>query len=290
MAMIDEFISGGEALEMLAGDAVSSIMVLGGPDSGKTSLVEALADFISMKGAAGIVDLDMGQSHIGPPTTVAWGIVDGGFRGWGDIKTEDFYFTGTLSPPGSLLPVLAGAGVITGLARKRCAKVIMDTGGLVDERIGRALKHHKIDILGPDLIIALQREDELEHILAPFRFNTLPKILDLRPPEAVTLKTVSARSGYRTDVFRSYFEGAKIIKFDMASTGLRFTRPYDNEGDLRGRIVSLRDRRNVDLSLGVLEDMDRERQRALIRTPLKKRDEVACMIIGYACLGPEVFF
>lgn len=49
------------------------VLVLGAADSGKTSLVEALARTECRAGKpVCVIDSDVGQSHIGPPTTVAW--------------------------------------------------------------------------------------------------------------------------------------------------------------------------------------------------------------------------
>ena len=51
-------------------------LVLGSADTGKTALVAAIAKYAAPSWPIGIVDSDIGQSHIGPPTTVGWAIVD----------------------------------------------------------------------------------------------------------------------------------------------------------------------------------------------------------------------
>jgi hypothetical protein len=47
-------------------------LFLGAPDTGKTTLIEALAVRLANDHTVAIVDADIGQSHIGPPTTVGW--------------------------------------------------------------------------------------------------------------------------------------------------------------------------------------------------------------------------
>lgn len=42
------------------------IMVLGASDTGKTTLIEDLLGFLLEKYTVGVVDADLGQSHIGP--------------------------------------------------------------------------------------------------------------------------------------------------------------------------------------------------------------------------------
>src|SRR5512143_4154216 len=122
---IEDFIEDSSVIEVLSDVRNRLIMVIGGSDTGKTTLIEFLADFLSAKTKVGIVDLDMGQSHIGPPTTIAWGRVSGRFRDWKDIPVEDFYFTGTVTPFGSLVPSVAGAKLITDRALSSVRKVIV---------------------------------------------------------------------------------------------------------------------------------------------------------------------
>ena len=51
-------------------------LVLGAADTGKTTLAEAIARRAASSGPVGVIDADIGQSHIGPPTTVGWALVD----------------------------------------------------------------------------------------------------------------------------------------------------------------------------------------------------------------------
>jgi polynucleotide 5'-hydroxyl-kinase GRC3/NOL9 len=127
------------------------ILVIGGADTGKTSLIEELVDELSRESLIGIVDADIGQTHLGPPTTVAWGKVKGGFKGWDRITIEDFYFTGAISPPGNLLPLTVGTKLMADKALAGCDRVFVDTTGLVEDPVGRVLKQQKIDILAPDV-------------------------------------------------------------------------------------------------------------------------------------------
>lgn len=151
MAEVWDFISDGRVVDALQSAETRLVMVIGGPDTGKTTLVESVAGLLSASAPVAVADLDMGQSHIAPLTTVAWGIVSGGFRGWHRIEAEEFYFTGTLSPLGSLLPTVVGSMIMV----ERAGKVIVDTTGLVSEPAGRLLKHFKIEALSPDMIIAI---------------------------------------------------------------------------------------------------------------------------------------
>ena len=142
---LKEFIKNG--LDADAALSARSVLVIGGPDTGKTTLARALA--AQMDNAA-LVDLDMGQSNVGPPATVAWGRSSGD----GEVRAEEFYFTGSLSPPGSLLPTLAGARYMLDCALAACERAIIDTTGLVAGPVGLVLKQYKIELLSPDVVVA----------------------------------------------------------------------------------------------------------------------------------------
>lgn len=260
------------------------IMIMGGSDTGKTTLVECIAAFLSKQTRVGIVDLDMGQSHIGPPTTIAWGKIDREFREWSTIAPEDFYFTGTVTPFGSLLPSVVGAKLMTERALNSCKKVIVDTTGLIAEPAGRVLKQSKIDILSPDMILALENSEELGHILDAFRFNQHPKFYRLPVPSHVKEKSVTKRSQYRFEKIKDYFVGSCTLEVLMEDVGIRFTKepPSFSPLTLKKRLVSFRDNGNRDIALGFIEGIKLRENKLLIRTPISGDVKFSSIAIGRA--------
>ena len=258
-----------------------SIMLMGGPDTGKTTLAAEAADLLSKEGRTGLLDLDMGQAHIGPPSTIAWGIIEGGFKGWEKIKAEGLYFTGALSPPGSMLPSLTGAMLLMESAQARCAKLIIDTTGLVAGPIGRLYKQYKIDLLRPDVVLAVQNSDELEHIISPYALLERPVIIRLKPSSLTRIKGIPVRAGFRTERFRAYFLDSSVFEVDMNRCGVRYTRDDGGE-DLEGRLLSFRNHAGSDICLGIIEKAALHKRLLTVRSPLKPGTEYACIIIGRA--------
>lgn len=268
-------------LDEVSDEQVRLIMVIGGADTGKTTLVEALADFLSKSFPTGVADLDMGQSHIGPPATLAWGRVIGGFTKWHDIVIEDFYFTGAVSPPGNLLPAVVGAKHIVDRGSAACEKIVIDTTGLISGPAGRVLKEYKIELLSPDMILALEREDELDGILGHLRFRKRPVVKRLRVPKEVVLKSAALRSDYRGLKFMEYFRGSRIVEVSSKETGIRFTREADATG-LVGRIVAFRDEDKKDVALGIIEGAEAKEGWYLVRTPLVVGTRFTTLVVGTA--------
>jgi len=270
-----------EIMKAILSSQARSIMIVGGADTGKTSLIEALADLLSSDNRTGILDLDMGQSHIGPPTTLGWGVVSKGFKGWERIKTAGLYFTGATSPPGNLLSSLAGARLLLDRALQRCDKVVIDTTGLISEPLGRVYKQYKIDLLSPDIVIGIERTDELGHILDAYRYQRRPKVFRVPVSQLAIQKTIIRRTDWRAQKYREYFEDVKELRIDSSSVGLRFTRDIEEYG-LEGRLVSFRDNVQRDLALGYITDTGLVKGRISVRTPLKKGVAYTTVIIGRA--------
>lgn len=257
------------------------VMVMGGSDTGKTTLVERVAGLLSGDAEVGVVDLDMGQSHIGPPTTIAWGKARPGLRDLSGVVAEDFYFTGTVSPMGSLLPAVVGAKMMTDKALSSCKRVVVDTTGLIAEPSGRVLKQHKIDLLSPDIILALEHSEELSHILDSFRSHELPKIHRLSVPREVRAKTVARRSQFRFEKMKEYLLNAGHLEVSIEDVALRFTgRPPQSLHDLKDKIVSFRDEKNKDIALGFVEGVLLREKRLRIRTPLEGKGGGSSLVIG----------
>ncbi len=243
------------------------ILVIGASDTGKTTFIELIASTLSYKFSLAIVDLDMGQSHIGPPTTIGWARVPEDFRGLNSLKEEELYFTGTVTPAGSLLPAITGARLMVDRAISASDKVIVDTTGLVSEPAGRVLKHFKIEILKPDLIICLERADELSHIREPYRHQDL-RFYTLRPASSVRQKSPPERAEYRYRSMETYLEGSDIREFRLSDLGIFFTRERTNIDNLslKNRIVSLRNSFNRDIAIGVIEAVKPREGKIYIRT------------------------
>ncbi len=254
------------------------IMVIGGPDTGKTSLVWNIAKSLTQSYNTAIVDLDMGQSHIGPPTTIAWAKMEGKAEDWSQLKVMDFYFTGTISPVKSLLPTVIGAGLITEKASSAVEKVIIDTTGLISEPVGRILKHFKIDLLMPDIVIAIESKSELSHITEPFIFCKKPKIIKMATSNNVKIKTKAYRIEYRFKKMNEYLKNAFLLEIPMEKVGIRFTRNIDPAYGITNRVASLRDKFNKDIGLGLIKGLTKNKLK--IFTPITDIINLSIVVIG----------
>ena len=276
--MKERFSLGDEAREAVLDPQNRIIMLVGASDTGKTTLVEDLVTLLAQTfKEVAVVDGDIGQSHLGPPTTIGWGLVENKFQSWKKIHLRDFYFAGATSPLGNLLPTAIGAKLISEIAKNHAEKVVMDTTGMVRGGAGKMLKISKIDLVQPQLILALQREDELEHILTFFRGMYLPRIHKIPVPFGIIQKTYSDRSAYRERRFRDYFRNARKIFLSLDEIGIDNT---EGGACSPNQLISLRNREGKDLALGIVEETDPERGKMSVYTPLEDTEEIGGMVSG----------
>ncbi len=123
------------------------IMVLGGTDTGKTTLTRGLLKTLGGK----VVDTDPGQPGLGPPGLITSGTYAEGVK--------DAYFVGDFTPRGNLVEVITGVAKVERGAGRPC---FVDTDGWVEGGAAGAYKGELISLLEPDLLVLLERDGELE--------------------------------------------------------------------------------------------------------------------------------
>lgn len=133
------------------------IMVIGEPDTGKSTIITMLARwFRSRSQNIAIVDSDMGQSDIGPPGFVSYGIAEQEITSLQSIVSDGSYPVGKTSPFGKELSLVTGTRICVRAAQHRNPDAILiDTCGLVGSPKGVQLKCAKAETIKPDLILAL---------------------------------------------------------------------------------------------------------------------------------------
>ena len=199
-----------------------AILLLGATDTGKTTFLTWLANSLLAQGRRiAIVDADVGQSSLGPPTTIGMSVVAQPFQRLQELPTAAMYFVGAISPRGHLIPVIVGTKRLVDHAR-RCEvdQVIIDTCGFVSAAGGQALKHYQIDLIDPDVVVCLQRGEECEPMLLAFRYGQRPRILRLRASHACRRRSLEERRRYRERALRAYLGKPKVVLLSWADLNL----------------------------------------------------------------------
>ncbi len=186
------------------------VLFLGGTDVGKTTLIRGLHEQVGGQ----IVDGDVGQSWVGPPAIVSLGTTHGMTAG---------YFVGDVSPRGSLLQVTVGIALMARRAERPC---LIDTDGYIGDGAARAYKTELINLIRPDLLVLMQRRDELDYYTLFTRkgIAVVEHHVDHRSE-----KTREERVRTREGAFRDYFRTAQHQRWPLS--GVRIERGMIGTGE-----------------------------------------------------------
>jgi polynucleotide 5'-hydroxyl-kinase GRC3/NOL9 len=215
--------------ERIAQDVVrpqQAVLVIGTTDVGKSTFSRFLIERGVARGLrVGFVDADVGQSQIGPPTTIGLKIFSSDTSA--DMTTpplqfdgepDALYFVGWMSPNHHELQCVTGTQLMVDAARKAGADfIVIDTTGYVDRVSAIILKQQKIELIQPDHIICIHRSRELDAIVACFDELNSIQIHRLAPHKNVTSKSSVYRRKHRESCFERYFADAvkETLPFDQ---------------------------------------------------------------------------
>ncbi len=198
------------------------LMVLGPSDAGKTTLSWCLARALTERHRqTAFLDADLGQSDVGPPTTVGWTWYVPDLERERPVEAREIYFVGATSPADCILGTAIGTARMTQAARAAGAEaIVIDTCGLVSGPVARELKHALIDLLRPSFVVAIQRKRELEHILAPWERCRSITLERLPSPEHLASKPRGLRRRRRQEAFAAYFRDTTTMTLDLRHVAL----------------------------------------------------------------------
>ncbi len=268
------------AEKLLRKDLIASgiSLFLGAADTGKTTLAIALTKQLAEKKPVGFIDADIGQSHIGPPTTVGWAVVDDPQVDFSQLTPAGINFVGDVTPIGHLLQLTAAITQSVQQVSPTARLIIIDTPGLVHGPAAAALWWSVQRILQPRLIVAVQRNDELNGILEGLK--SLDTHLELigSPPE-IPIKSPQSRRTYRQRQFRGYFQDSCLYDIGLTKVAVQTNRKPTNQA-LVNRIVALRDGNGTDLAIGIVVNWQIDRDTAVVKAPKVDINRVRCLVVG----------
>lgn len=253
-------------------------LILGGTDTGKTSLAAALAKRAAASRPVGIIDADIGQSHIGPPATVGWAIVDSPEVEMSSLAGAGISFVGDVTPVGHLLQLTAAITGCVQQVSEATKLVIIDTPGFISGSAAKALWWTVQRILQPELILAVESEDELNDIIAGSR-SFEGRVERIKSPKEIAKKSPASRRSYRRRQFRKYFEVSYVYDINLSEVAVQSGMNLNRSGFVK-RLVGLRDSRGRDIAMGVIADWRQAKGIAVIRAPEIDVRQVCCLVIG----------
>ncbi len=235
--------------------AATTVYVLGGVDSGKSTLCRYLVESLSGRYSTALIDCDPGQSFLGPPTTLGMMLYH---HAEPMMEKPLLRFIGATTPTGHLLPALTAIKRLSEKARDFNADVVvLDSSGFALGPVASEFQFHVIDLIRPDHLIALQQNRELEPLLAHFNRHPRMCIHRFGVSSHVIPKTPPQRRFYREKKFQEYFSAARLWRMAYRPLGLRGRIPnFTEPATYKNRLIALCDRDQFVLTLGILHHIE----------------------------------
>jgi polynucleotide 5'-hydroxyl-kinase GRC3/NOL9 len=254
-------------------------MIIGASDAGKTTLVAMLAGELAARaGPVGVIDADVGQSEIGPPTTVGLGHVTGRIERLSEAGLVALQFVGVSSPARDIRGVADATRRMTERARAEgFGRVLIDTSGLVAGWPGGLLKQRKIEAVDPDLLLVLQRADECEAIARRYDGAPRPRVVRLEARGRPRSRSQSVRRQHRIAALERYLAGARLVALRVSGLTVRTPAAVSLDECVEA-LCGLDDARGETVALGVVTAMRGDTLQVL--APLVAAAPVAGVRVG----------
>ena len=246
-----------EALVERAVRQKRAVLLVGGIDTGKSTLSRMLLRAgVDAGRPSAYLDGDVGQKTVGPPATITLKMVRGLEDFEPDVLTvaDALSFVGSTWPQGHLLAVVTGMVALARRAREAGADfLVVDSGGMVSGISGQVLKYHKVEMLRPDLVVGLQRGEELQPLLGVIQRFFSTEVVSLGVHPSVVPTSVDQRAANREAAMRRYFS-AELHRWRVKPTVfMPALPPMFNLANLDRMLVGLSDGEGAYLGIGYLE-------------------------------------
>lgn len=221
--------------------APGTVVILGSVDSGKSTLCTFLAnDSLTYGSKVSIIDGDVGQADIGPPTTISMCALKDYTVNLTDLKPDISLFMGDTSPSSVPEKLSAGLTRLGDLSREQSDIVLVNTDGWV---VGDDAIRHKLQVLSslrPSLVLGISGAGEIDPLLEKLNSTTLR----LERSSYARTRSREERRRFREFGYRRFLRDAEQVELSLREVTLRRFNSYrqlkiEEEEDLRGLIAGL---------------------------------------------------
>jgi polynucleotide 5'-hydroxyl-kinase GRC3/NOL9 len=241
-----------EAVNTLADMREGKVMVIGATDVGKSTLCTYLTNgLLNRKLSIELIDADIGQADIGPPTSVGKAIPTGFLSSLIDLSPEALVFIGHTSPSRVERKLMEGIRLLVSHYSEKLT--IINTDGWVNDPEAIVYKLGLIAAIKPDLVIGIPTGTELEPILSA----SAARSIRVEASHAVLTRSRTDRHELRNAGYRRFLEGGCARTLSLRNVhatmpdGLAPFQRWQSR-DLENLIVGLIDGDGYLLQIGVL--------------------------------------
>jgi polynucleotide 5'-hydroxyl-kinase GRC3/NOL9 len=271
------------ALDALVEMRKGRVVIVGATDVGKSTLSTFLANGLFKEEIRSrIVDADIGQADIGPPTTLGSAVPSRYLSSLLDLSPSALVFIGHTSPSQVQSKLLNGIRRLSNDGQQ--SLTIINTDGWVLDPEAIIYKVELIEAIQPDLVLGIATGEELESVLS----RSAAISMRIEAPATILERSRSDRRQIRTAGYRRFLDGGKTRTFQLRETRVTLPKGLPSIksariSELSNLIVGLVDHQGYMLQIGVLLGLEADSLRVYSR-PVSRLGEIE---LGYVKLSTD---
>jgi len=242
------------------------VIIIGMTDVGKSTLSTYLTNKLLEKQLSlHIIDGDIGQTDIGPPTTIGYSTPTTSISSLVDLYPESVIFIGHTNPSQVETKIIHGIRHLCNRAKD--SLTIINTDGWILDPEAISYKIRMIAATEPDLVIGLASGAELQPVLS----GSGARALNVETAKDVLARTRSDRRETRITGYRRFLEGARTMTISLRtvelSTPVGFPPVHGPKAqELNNLIVGLLNDDGCMLEIGILTGLENDTAKVYCRS------------------------
>jgi polynucleotide 5'-hydroxyl-kinase GRC3/NOL9 len=245
-------------------------VVLGAADCGKSSLCTYLFNkLVDGKCKVAVLDGDLGQSDIGPSATIGYGLASRPVPQLHNLRLKNAFFVGVTSPVAASEKTVEGLVAMKAeILQQQVDFVLVNTDGWISGDVAVKYKTALIQALKPDIIVAIQMQDELVPLIASLE---TPEVV-VEPSFALKQRTPEKRKIIREMTYSRYLKNAKLQCYPRSQMTVepRSAIPKSQDPE-KGLLLGIFGRGNKFLGIGVLRLINPVRKVLKVQTAVSAK-------------------
>lgn len=277
------------AVEAIAEMSGGKIVIIGVSDVGKSTLCTYLINQLLDRGLTlRVVDADIGQTDLGPPTTVGSSTPSRFIFSLVDLNPEALIFLGHTSPSQVEDKLIDAVRRLADQKHEKRAITIINTDGWILDPPAISYKIKMISAIKPDIVLEMSTDSELQPILSGSQARSLKVAA---AAEALRRSRIDRRE-IRTSGYQRFLNGASVRTLPLREVrvlmqdGLTSLRaPFNPK--LRNLIVGLLNEKGYLLEIGILLELEKDFVRIYSR-PTKNVRKIELGYLKLSIDGSEI--
>jgi polynucleotide 5'-hydroxyl-kinase GRC3/NOL9 len=193
----------------------ATALILGSPDTGKSSFCTYLVNrLLEEKKRITILDGDVGQSDVGPPSTIAYAPVVKPITDLFNLHAKNAFFIGETSPSNETEKMVQALSL---LKKEALASepdfLLINTDGWTEGECAVGYKLKLAKELGPHVIFFIQQKDELGPMLT-VEHNARKVIVE--SPTTIRQRDREKRKGLRELGYKKYMRNPRVQSLSLS--------------------------------------------------------------------------